>query len=367
MKKILFVTAFVPGRTGAGENFSRQFINEISARNKVDLIYFKYQADANYVSESGNVNVLRVFRNSFKIKFFNFLMFPVIFPLFSVRFNIKRLHFIKKTVKKNNYDLVIFDFSQTFLFSNFISGVPVLLNCHDVIAQRYSRIYSGIFEPIVKLSEKFVLNNKNAQIFCLSEKDRVLLSDFYNLQAISTSIFLDKSVINSYPRQAGQYFVFFANWNRPDNSEGLKWFLNNVYPGLAEHLKFKIIGSGLDPSVVSRIVSCPGIEYMGFISNPYPVISDAMALISPLFTGAGIKVKVLESLACGTPVIGTKISMEGVSDEYSRYLFPADDAVEFIQKVNNFSVDLEEKKGLKKLFLSSYRNNNISDWVNREN
>lgn len=367
MKRILFITAFVPSRISAGENFSRQLINDISHENRVDLIFFKYKHDADYVIESENVRVLRVFPNSPFIKVINFILFPFIFPLFSVRFNVFRLYFIKKILKTTTYDKVVFDFSQTFLYAKFLENVPAIMYSHDIIAQRYSRVYFGLLAPIAGISERFVLKRRNATIFTPSEKDSSLLNDLYSVKSEATTIFIDKTVIDSVPGKVGDYYVFFANWSRPDNSEGLKWFLINVYPILNSKFSFKIIGSGLSERLKSLISGSPDFEYLGFMDNPYPVIADSKALVSPLFTGAGIKVKVIESLSCGTPAIGTTISFEGISDYYSRYLIKAESASEFVTAIENFRVSLPEKTGLKTLFIDTYFKNTIANFIKCDN
>ena len=59
---------------------------------------------------------------------------------------------------------------------------------------------------------------------------------------------------------------------------------------------------------------------LGFVDNPYKIMSESLGLIAPLFHGAGIKVKVIESLACGTPVIGTEVAFEGIDFIENKYL-----------------------------------------------
>lgn len=363
-KHILYITAFVPSRIGAGENLSRQLINEIAENNKIDLIFFRYSGDKDYEIERENVKVLKIFRNSLLIKITNILLFPWLFPLFTVRFNFIRLMQVRKILKNSAYDMLVCDFSQTFLYARFTGDIPVILNCHDVIAQRYSRIYKGLLEPFVRISERFVLSDPAYKIYTLSEKDSGLLEKLYSVKSDVTGVFIEKSIADSHPELVGDYFVFFANWQRPDNSEGLEWFLLNVLPQLKSQKRFKIIGSGLPDRLKSIISGRPDIEYMGFLDNPYQIISDSLGLISPLFTGAGVKVKVIEALACGTAVIGTSVSFEGISDKYSRYLKHAENIEEFISILNEFKTDITEKTELKSLFLESYGRNSISDHIN---
>jgi hypothetical protein len=364
MKNILFITAFVPSNISAGENYSRMLINDIARENNVDLVFFKYKNDKDYVIESKNVTVVKEFRNSVLIKFLNCIQFPIIFPLFSVRFNLFRLFIIKKLLKDKPYDKIIFDFSQTFLFAKFLKKIPVILNSHDVIAQRYSRIYKGFLEPFARISERYVLSIPDAKIFILSSKDRLLFQSLYSIKSEVTNLFIPKEVLVSSPNQLGNYFVFFANWSRPDNSDGLDWFLKRVYPFLENEIKLKIIGDGMPKDLKTRISTTPDIEYLGFLLNPYPIISNSLALISPLFTGAGVKVKVIESLACGTNVIGTFISFEGIFDKYSRYLIKAETAKEFITIINKYKTDLIKKNEIKTFFFNSYSKNIITEFIN---
>jgi len=365
MNRILYICAFVPNQYSAGENFSRQILQSISENNPVDLIYFKYSTDQPYIKASEKVQVLKEFRNSRTVKILNAFLFPLLFPLFTVRFNLARLRYIKRCIKKTKYDLIVFDFSQTFLFARFIKGVPKLLNCHDVITQRYSRIYSGLLSPWVKQSEKYVLNARGTTIFCPSEKDSNLVARLTGRDAIPTTILIDNMVLEAMPKKVDDYFIFFANWKRPDNSEGLAWFLKQVLPDLSGDFKAIIIGAGLSESLKSQITRFGNIEYKGFIDNPYPILANAKALISPLFTGAGIKVKVLESLCCGTEVIGSDISFEGVPETYSNFIINVNTSAEIAGAITDFETHMDAKKELKRLFVSTYPGDSIADWINK--
>ncbi len=366
MKKILFITAFVPSRIGAGENTSRQLINDLAKHNKIDLIFFKYQYNDDYVIESQNVTILKVFKNTMILKVLNFLMFPFLFPLFVVRFNFFRLFYIKRIIRQNNYDLMIFDFSQTFLFAKFIRSDCKLLFSQDVIAQRYSRIVNGILFPIVKISEGFVLRGTAIKIFTPSEKDSKLIMELYLIETESTDFYLEDQIIQSGQVSVGDYFVMFANWSRSDNLNGLIWFLRNVFPDLKADFKLKVIGAGLTASAEAQafIQGSTNIEYLGFVQNPYPLISEARALIAPLFRGAGVKVKVIESLGCGTPVIGTEITFEGVPERYSSFMKMAKTSNDFINLINGFNINMSDKIEFKKYFIETYNNKRITGYIN---
>ena len=364
MKKILFITAFVPSRIAAGENYSRQLINDLANKNKVDVVFFKYSKNSEYTIESKNVNVVKTFNNSNFIKLINYLMLPFFFPLFVVRFNLFRLWEIRKILKMKDYDFILLDYSQTHLYGKFIKNYSIILMAHDVMTQRYSRIYLGLFSYFCRITEKFILNNKNGKVFTLNEKDQKLILNYFSIKSTVSNLFIDISVKRATPKQLDNYFVFFANWNRPDNFNGLIWFLKYVLPNLKKQMEFIVIGMGLD--INNMLIKYPysNIKYTGFIDDPYPIISNAKGLISPLFSGAGIKVKVVESLACGTPVIGTEISFEGLSNTFSNSLYCVNNPNEFISVLNDFNITLELKLNLKNKFMNYYKKSKISDYIN---
>ena len=66
--------------------------------------------------------------------------------------------------------------------------------------------------------------------------------------------------------------------------------------------------------------------------------------IVPLRLGAGIKIKVLESLASGLPVITTSVGAEGIIAENNRDVLIEDDPISFAKKLNNLIIDKEKRE-----------------------
>lgn len=360
MKKILFITAFPPSNIGAGVNYTRQLLNELSSFINVDLIYFYSNEEVKELSP--NINTLYKFRINRFFKLFSVLKLPVLFPLFTAKFSFHKLKIIKEFIKKKKYNYIYFDFSQTFLYNKYIDHNNKILMCHDVIAQRYFR-ENKFFGFWAKLSEKWILQG-NATIFTFSEKDSLLLSNWYKKSSIPTNFYFSQNVINTFPKLIENYFVFFAMWQRPDNYLGLKWFIEKILPFFPDK-KFKIIGAKLPPYIIQLLKLHKNIEYLGFIDDPYSIISNSQALISPLFKGAGIKVKVLDSLAVGCPVIGTDISFEGISNNYKELIFMANTTLEFIRIIKKINVPIETRLRIKELFINDIKKRNIISYLKK--
>ncbi|MFT0283909.1 hypothetical protein ACMSD9_07345 [Bacteroides thetaiotaomicron] len=67
-EKILFLTAYVPNKAAAGEKNTMIMLNDLASCYDVDLIYFKYDWENDYVPERGNVNTKLTIRNSIMTK-----------------------------------------------------------------------------------------------------------------------------------------------------------------------------------------------------------------------------------------------------------------------------------------------------------
>ncbi len=358
----MFITAFPPSNLGAGVNYSRQLLIDLSNNHKVDVVYIKGKSEKCYIPNSKNIIIKNYFEITSLDKIFSVLTCPFIFPLFSVKFKISILSYLRKIIKSENYDIIYYDFSQMFLYSSFIKHPNSIFMCHDIIAQRYQR-RNIIFGLWARVTEYIILRNKST-IFTFSKKDCRLLSEYYKVKSNYTSFYFNKDVKDASPNSIKPYFVFFAMWKRPDNYEGLEWFIENVYPKINSNFEFKIIGDGLPEYIIKKIEPLKNITYCGFLENPYEIMRNAIALISPLFHGAGVKVKVLDSIAIGLPVIGTTLSFEGIDEDFLKLSKIANDAKEFISAINNCDFSLKDRIALKRLFLRASENKEIIKYIN---
>lgn len=311
MLKILFVTAFPPNTKTAGQNYSRQLLEDLSSDYDVEVCYWGYPEHDVELSEKikcSEMPIDRFLRNRMLLKYF---------PIFSKRYSKRALHILRK--KAENADILYFDFSQVFIYSKFINHPFKIGMSHDVIAQKYSRLpkYKP-FMPWVRWSEKHLLRSVN-NIFTFSTKDCDAINFFYNLPCSTVPFYLEDNLksVSLSNCKIEDYFIMYGAWNRKENEESLEWVIKNYDYNFP---KLRIIGGGLSDYYISLISKIPNMEYIGFVENPYPLIAKSKGLIAPLFHGAGVKVKAIEALALGTPVLGTEVTFEGLPDMHQDVL-----------------------------------------------
>lgn len=350
--KILYITAFPPNHRSGGQTFSLNCISHLAENCTIDLLYFSY-LDHECEAKEFVRNV-----KNFSPSFINSVLFPYAFPLFTKRFSRKVLKYLQKIAPE--YDVLYFDFTQVAIYSLFIEHPCKVVRCHDILAQKFSR-QNKFFLSWIKNTELKILKSAS-HVFVPSEKDSQIVRSTYGINAAFTNEYLNEF---DFPATipSKKSFLFFGLWSRNENLLGLIWFIKNVFPHLTSEIKKSlfVMGGGLSKENEEKYLKPAGIKYLGFVKDSYPQIIKSSAMIVPLFEGAGVKVKVLDSFTTGTPVIGTDVAFEGIPEisELTNLVFSRDD---FIKKINCFvPVSLEQKKRNAEFFRKIYDKNHLDE------
>lgn len=352
MKKLLYVTAFPPNNRSGGQQYSLNAIKDLSTKYKVDVIYFTYPGHQ-YIPVDG-VNVVATFDPS-KV---NCLLHPKYYPLFSRRLNKECIKLLRAHAAE--YDVLYFDFSQVAVYSKYVEHPYKVIRCHDIIGQKFERSGSK-FTEWIKRSEKEILKSAN-KVLVPSPKDRDLLENLYGIKSEYTHEYLHDFTINENLKIEDR-FIFFGLWSRKENLDGLIWFIENVLPLDKKRQKYVVMGGGLSDEVNEKYLKPNNIEYLGFVEDSITELAKSKATIVPLFQGAGIKVKVLDSFTAGTPVIGTSVAFEGIP-EIEGLKYQAETTGDFINWITELkSLDTDNKARLRAEFIDAYDNRHITDYL----
>jgi polysaccharide biosynthesis protein PslH len=125
------------------------------------------------------------------------------------------------------------------------------------------------------------------------------------------------------------------------NQEGLIWFFDNCWKKIHSenpNLKFYLAGRNA-PDWLERHLRQEGVEYLGEINDAYDFMNSKAVMVVPLFSGSGMRIKIIEGMALGKPIVTTDIGTEGIPTENGKNILIANDADQFIEAITRLISD----------------------------
>jgi glycosyltransferase involved in cell wall biosynthesis len=115
------------------------------------------------------------------------------------------------------------------------------------------------------------------------------------------------------------------------NFDAVAHFLGSIWPRLRAArpgVRLRVTGRAT-PEQIAALPAAEGVEFTGYLDDVRPAVARAWAEVVPLRKGSGTRLKVLEALALGTPVVSTSKGVEGLDVEDGRHILVADTAEAF--------------------------------------
>jgi glycosyltransferase involved in cell wall biosynthesis len=143
-------------------------------------------------------------------------------------------------------------------------------------------------------------------------------------------------------QQTGLSLLYVGSLGWEANVDGLIWFISEIWGQLKTKypdLKFTIVGKDPDKRLIDLVKSHPDIELAGFAADLEDYFTTHRVFVAPLKYGAGMKVKVLNTMGRGMPVVTTSIGSEGIDIENKTHLMVADDNKQQIKAISQLLDD----------------------------
>ncbi len=202
------------------------------------------------------------------------------------------------------------------------------------------RIYANLTADRLEALEKRMLGEPACHIVC-SEREKQQLAKIAPdamIEVVENGVECESFASGAGEERRGG-LVFVGSMNYHANVEAAVDFVREVWPGLRSQfpkLSLKMLGSNPAPAV-RALASEPGIEVTGTVPDVRPHYAMALAAIVPLKTGGGTRLKILEALAAGVPVISTKAGAEGLELTRGEHFLIAETPDEWVAAVRRIS------------------------------
>jgi len=270
-------------------------------------------------------------------------------------YHVSRFHtkaFTQKLISvlsNNTFDIIQLEMLYMASYLGVIrkySKAPVILRAHNIehkIWQRaadncpnpFKRIYLNHLYRALMRFEIGVLNKVDG-VVAITPVDALnleKLSHNTNIIAVPFGINLDTLNVNPVqPSEPSLFHIGSMNWF--PNEEGIKWLINEVWPKVAQQLpevQLHLAGRHM-PEWMFKL-SDPRIIIDGEVPDVWEYMQQFSIMVVPLFSGSGIRIKIVEAMAAGKAIITTPIGAEGINCEKGQHLLISKDANSFTDAI----------------------------------
>jgi glycosyltransferase involved in cell wall biosynthesis len=178
------------------------------------------------------------------------------------------------------------------------------------------RAYALRTAQALRQAERHILETAHGHIVCSPRERSQLLAIAPQARIATIENGVDTTLVSSAgdPPEGRSTIIFVGAMSYHANVDGAVYFARDVWPALrARYPRFDLALVGADPSPAVRALgSLTGITVTGTVEEILPYYHQAFAAVVPLRIGGGTRLKILEAMAAGVPVISTAIGAEGL-------------------------------------------------------
>jgi len=333
--KILFITPYLPSETSghAGAQLISRNISMLAKNHEITLASFidsdESSMTTDLISKGIDVHTILYPRNQKSIigkmssgirnsvAMFNYLKGTE--PFFFAKYKRKNMeNLISTLVNENRFDLVQVEYNVMHHYKKQIKNIPSVIVFHDISTKVHERgmingdsTHKKSFEIAKRLEPE--IGNKFDTVITLTEEDKLYLANL----GCETKIHVIPPQINvpniDKIAKTPNSICFVGSYNREPNIQAVEILINEVFPKISCSVSLNIVGKGLGRKIIQTIHNLEGVNYLGFVDDIDSFIASQMLMVAPIHMGAGLKMKITHSLACGTPVLTTPIGAEGIN------------------------------------------------------
>lgn len=252
---------------------------------------------------------------------------------------------IQKILHAEDYDLVIASQIGTAAYSREFRGLPALFEELEIgLLYEHSEdsisAIQGLRNKLTWLKHQSYLKHL-IRDFCactvVSNHEKHILKhaipNYHNIHIIPNCIHLDD--YQEIPHQlAPSSLIFTGSFRYRPNYEAMVWFVGDVLPHIQQSLPdMRLIITGDHAGL--PLPKAKNVILTGFVNDVRPLVAGSLVSLAPLLSGGGTRLKILEAMALGTPVVATTKGAQGLDVEDGENILIADTAGRFAEAVQS--------------------------------
>jgi len=263
---------------------------------------------------------------------------------------------LRGAIKVNSYDLAHFDTISLAQYKSLLPDIPASLTHHNIesaMLLRRASIDSNAFRRAyfwqegrrLELYESRIAKSFEIHLTC-SALDATRLE---TISAHARTAVIPNGVDTGYfdpapfeRSQTPQSLVFAGGLTWYPNVSAIHFLVREVWPQLKRkypNAVATIIGRRPPDWLKAAAAIDQSIRVTGFVDDVRPYMAGSQVYVCPIFDGGGTKLKVLDALAMGVPLVAHPISCEGITVTPERNVLLATTPNEFVEQIGRLFDD----------------------------
>lgn len=263
---------------------------------------------------------------------------------------------LAKLLREEEFDLVHLDIIHMAGYQQMLErAMPrarIVYNWHNIeseLMDRYStrersipkRIYASVTARRLRTAEERILRTAYGHVVCSERERGQLLRGVPEARIEVVANGVDVAYYGGYsgPPVPRDRIVFVGSMDYHANVDAAVWFSRDIWPHVrARFPQWRLTLVGSNPAAtVKALAGQPGIEVTGTVPDVRPYYHEAVAAVVPLRTGGGTRLKILEAMAAGIPVVSTALGAEGLEVSPGRDMLGAETTDEWIEALRSLA------------------------------
>ncbi len=259
---------------------------------------------------------------------------------------------LKSVLNAESFDIVQLEGLYLMPYTQMIrehSNAKIILRAHNIEHEIWKRNYiteSNILKKIymhllARRMRHFEYSFINAYdlLVPITLRDKEKLSTMGNTKPVFVCPYAIEPDAHKAPDSDIQphNFFYIGSLDWIPNQQGLIWFARNVWSRISNELKdvrFFVAGRNA-PSRLKYILEKYHIDFLGEVDDATFFMHNKGVMLVPLFSGSGMRVKIIEAMAAEKVVISTTIGIEGINLTHNKNVIVANSADEFLSAIKN--------------------------------
>jgi len=264
--------------------------------------------------------------------------------------------------KQPRYDAVIFEYLWLAYLRDAIPyEATTILDTHDLMALREYRfamqgLTTGVsitlkdeVEILAKFDVLLAIQNEEARWMARLLPNKIVLCCPHGVESVSS----DTLTATLKARRSGNLRLGFVGGGSNENAEAMRWFVREVWPVVSQiPMELHIYGNVCE-KLRDDVLNADSVTLHGLVPSLASAYSHCDVMINPIMHGGGLKVKSVEALAHGKPLIASPEGAVGIENPQSSGVIVASSRSEFIDAVLRLALSQDERELLARQALAA--------------